>query len=91
MFLHQFQASCPWHYCHLKDFIKRNKQWYRYEKYLDDRPSQPWTYFTSLDKLLTKRQTKKKTIIKTKTKTSPSQSKKNRIERKSRKIKHKLK
>ena len=21
-----------------------------YEKYLNDRPSQPWTYFTSLDK-----------------------------------------
>tara|TARA_B110000037_G_scaffold191997_1_gene225885 strand:- start:3246 stop:4778 length:1533 start_codon:yes stop_codon:yes gene_type:complete len=36
----------------VKDFIKRNKQWYRYEKYLDDRPSQPWTHFTSLDKLV---------------------------------------
>lgn len=34
----------------VKDFIARNKQWVRYEKYLHDRPSQPWTMFTSLDK-----------------------------------------
>ncbi len=34
----------------VKDFISRNKQWKRYETYLHDRPSQPWTMFTSLDK-----------------------------------------
>ena len=33
-----------------KEFIKRHIQWKRYAPYLYDRPSQPWTYFKSLDK-----------------------------------------
>jgi hypothetical protein len=62
----------------VKEFIKRNKQWSRYEKYLYDRPSQPWTYFTTLDKVSvgdiqnsnmnTKKTTKKKTTKKKTTK-----------------------
>jgi hypothetical protein len=34
----------------VKEFIQLHRQWQRYEPYLDDRPSQPWTYFTSADK-----------------------------------------
>jgi len=34
----------------VKDFIEKNMQWKRYEPYLVDRPSQPWTYFTATDK-----------------------------------------
>ena len=34
----------------VKPFIKQNMQWKRYAPYLLDRPSQPWTYFKSLDK-----------------------------------------
>ena len=30
----------------VKDYIKRNMQWKRYQPYLNDRPSQPWTLFT---------------------------------------------
>ena len=36
----------------VKDFVSRNAQWKRYEKYLRDRPSQPWTVFKSEDKIL---------------------------------------
>jgi hypothetical protein len=34
----------------VKPFINQNMQWKRFEPYLLDRPSQPWTYFTSLNK-----------------------------------------
>ena len=34
-----------------KDYIKKHIQWKRYAPYLVDRPSQPWTYFTSNDKV----------------------------------------
>jgi hypothetical protein len=30
----------------VKDFIQKHIQWKRFEPYLVDRPSQPWTYFT---------------------------------------------
>lgn len=30
----------------VKDYIKKNMQWKRYQPYLNDRPSQPWTLFT---------------------------------------------
>ena len=30
----------------VKDYIKKNIQWKRYQPYLHDRPSQPWTLFT---------------------------------------------
>jgi hypothetical protein len=35
----------------VKDYIKKHIQWKRYAPYLFDRPSQPWTYFTSNDKV----------------------------------------
>jgi len=34
----------------VKQFMAQNAQWKRFAPYLHDRPSQPWTYFKSLDK-----------------------------------------
>ena len=34
----------------VKEFIQKHIQWKRFEPYLNDRPTQPWTYFTSIDK-----------------------------------------
>jgi hypothetical protein len=34
-----------------KEFIKQHIQWKRYEPYLHDRPSQPWTYINSIDNI----------------------------------------
>jgi hypothetical protein len=36
----------------VNDFIKRHIQWKRYASHLNDRPSQPWTYFKSLHKII---------------------------------------
>jgi len=44
----------------VKLFIKQNAQWKRYAPYLHDRPSQPWTYFNSLDKIPTTSLTRSK-------------------------------
>jgi len=44
---------------HVKDFMKKHIQWKRFEPYLHDRPSQPWTYFKSLDKPIKLSKTKK--------------------------------
>jgi hypothetical protein len=40
-------------------FMKEHAQWKRYEPYLKDRPSQPWTLFKSLDKLVFDKDNKK--------------------------------
>ena len=53
-----------------KEFIKQNIQWKRFGPHLHDRPSQPWTYFKTLDVLpfklsrskKPKRENKRKTI-----------------------------
>lgn len=55
-----------------KEFIKQNIQWKRFGPHLHDRPSQPWTYFKTLDVLpfkmtkskKPKRENKRKTIKK---------------------------
>lgn len=44
----------------VKLFIKQNAQWERYAPHLHDRPSQPWTYFNSLDKIPTTSLTRSK-------------------------------
>lgn len=46
----------------VKHYIKQNAQWKRYAPYLHDRPSQPWTYFNSLDKNPLTKLTKSKRI-----------------------------
>ena len=54
---------------YVNEFIKQNIQWKRYKPYLLDRPSQPWTYFKSLENPIkffktrksTKRENNKKT------------------------------
>ena len=52
-----------------KEFIKQNIQWKRFGPLLHDRPSQPWTYFKTLDKPIKlskskkpKRENRRKTI-----------------------------
>jgi hypothetical protein len=44
---------------YVKDFMKKHIQWKRFEPYLHDRPSQPWTYFKSLDKPIKLSKTKR--------------------------------
>jgi len=53
----------------VKEFIDRNIQWRDHEKYLIDRPFQPWTEFSGLKKIKIKktRSNKKKNNIKNKT------------------------
>ena len=51
------------------EFIEKNIQWKRFGPYLKDRPSQPWTYFHSIDKnpqqtRSNKKKTKNKITIK---------------------------
>jgi hypothetical protein len=50
----------------VKEFIQLHRQWQRYEPYLNDRPSQPWTYFTSADKSMIRQSNKTKKHFKTK-------------------------
>jgi hypothetical protein len=51
-FYGRWGSSCGTSF-NVKEFIQLHRQWQRYEPYLDDRPSQPWTYFTSADKART--------------------------------------
>ena len=44
----------------VKKFIERNRQWARFEPYLKDRPHQPWTEFTSLERHPYQKYTKSK-------------------------------
>ena len=45
---------------YVKEFIKQNIQWKRYGPHLHDRPSQPWTYFKTLNSLPKTKMTKSK-------------------------------
>ena len=45
---------------YVKEFIKQNMQWKRYGPHLHDRPSQPWTYFKTLDSLPKTKMTRSK-------------------------------
>jgi hypothetical protein len=45
---------------YVKEFIKQNMQWKRYGPHLHDRPSQPWTYFKTLDSLPKMKMTRSK-------------------------------
>ena len=48
-FYGRWGASCGTPF-YAKEFIKQNIQWKRFGPHLHDRPSQPWTYFKTLDK-----------------------------------------
>ena len=47
-FMARFGSSCGTPF-YAKEFCNLNRQWQYLEKYLHDRPSEPWTEFTSLD------------------------------------------
>ncbi len=68
---------------YVKEFINQNIQWKRYEPYLYDRPSQPWTYFNSLDKPIKLSKTRKQSNKKTRK--HKSKNKKQSIKSKSKK------
>ena len=58
-FYGRWGSSCGTSF-YVKEFIKQNIQWKRYGPHLHDRPSQPWTYFKSLNSLPKVKMTKSK-------------------------------
>jgi hypothetical protein len=57
-FYGRWGASCGMPF-YAKEFVKQNIQWKRFGPHLHDRPSQPWTYFKTLDKPMKLSKTKK--------------------------------